>query len=141
MTEYARPVPVPQELRPLLRAEEPLAATVFLARGGPDSISRLRLAARRTARRFCLDGQPLLGISVSVALDVPLGELVSQTPLLRFEYVYTPTVAELRGFQLLPTFGRPHFTVRLVRGDDPELSELLASLGGLQANPGYAKRT
>jgi hypothetical protein len=125
----------------LLRVEEPPAATVFLARGGPDSIASLRSAARRTARRFCLDGEPLLGVSVAAALDVPLDELVSHAPLLRFEHVYAPTVAVLEGFELLPTFGRPHFTVRLERADDPELGGLLAALGPLQVNPGYAKRT
>ena len=130
-----------QELRPLLRVEEPPAATVFLARGGPDSIASLRSAARRTARRFCLDGEPLLGVSVAAALDVPLDELVNRAPLLRFEHVYAPTVALLGGFELLPTFGRPHFTVRLERADDPELRGLLAALGPLQVNPGYAKRT
>jgi hypothetical protein len=88
-----------------------------------------------------LDGEPLLGISVAAALDVPLNELVNRPPLLRFEQVYAPSVAQLRGFQLLPTFGHPHFTVRLHRADDPELRELLAALGPLQANPGYAKRT
>lgn len=134
-------MPELQELRPLLRAEDPPAAAVFLARGGPDSIASLRAAARRTVRRFCLDGEPLLGISVAAALDVPLDELVSRAPLLRFEHVYVPTVGMLDGFQLLPTFGRPHFTIRLQRADDPELRGLLAALGPLQVNPGYAKRT
>jgi hypothetical protein len=134
-------MPVLQELRQLLRVEEHPAPTVFLARGGPDSIESLRSAAHRTARRFSLDGEPLLGISVAAALDVSLDALVSRAPLLRFEYVYAPTVAQLQGFQLLPTFSRPHFTVGLQRADDPELRELLAALGPLRANPGYAKRT
>jgi hypothetical protein len=134
-------VPVLQELRSLLRVEELPAATVFLARGGPDSIASLRMAAYRTARRFCLDGGPLLGISVAASLDVPLDELVSRAPLARFEHVYAPTVAQLQGFQLLPTFGRPHFTVRLQSADDLKLGKLLAALGPVQANPGYAKRT
>ena len=43
-------MPVLQELRPLLRVEEPPAATVFLARGCPDCIASLRTAAYRTAR-------------------------------------------------------------------------------------------
>jgi hypothetical protein len=133
------PVPVLQELRPLLRVEELPAATVFLARGGPDSIANLRTAAYRTARRFCLDGELLLGISVAATLDVPLDELVSRAPLLRFEHVYAPTAAQLQGFHLQPTFGRPHFTVWLQRADDPELRELLAALGPLQANPGTVK--
>jgi hypothetical protein len=110
-------MPELQELRQLLRVEEHPAPTVFLARGGPDSIESLRSAAHRTARRFSLDGEPLLGISVAAALDVSLDALVSRAPLLRFEYVYAPTVAQLQGFQLLPTFGRPHFTVGLQRAD------------------------
>lgn len=125
----------------MLRIEEPPAAIVFLARGGPDSIASLRSAVHRTARRFCVDGVPLLGISVVAAVDVPLDELVNRSPLLRFERIYAPTVALLEGFQLLPTFGRPHFTVCLQRADDPELGKLLAALGPLQVNPGYAKRT
>ncbi len=134
-------MPALQELRPLLRAEEPPAGTVHLARGGPDSIDSLRVAARRTARRFSLDGEPLLGISVSAALDVPLDELLSRAPLFRFPHIYAPAAAQMQGFQLLPTFGRPHFTVRLQRADDPELSQLLVALGSLRVNPGYAKRT
>ena len=78
---------------------------------------------------------------MAAALDVPLNELENRPPLLRFEQVYAPSVAQLRGIQLLPTFGRPHFTVRLCRADDPELRELLAALGPVQANPGYVKRT
>src|ERR1700730_11749906 len=52
----------PSGVAPLLRVEEPPDPTVFLARGGPDSIASLRTAAFRTARRLCLDGEPLVGI-------------------------------------------------------------------------------
>ena len=117
------------ELRPLLRTEEPLAGTVLLARGGPDTIERLRKDASRTARRFSLDGWPLLGISVAAAVDVPPDELLRDAPFVRFADVYTPT------------FRRPHFTVRLQRADDPELNQLLSALGPVRANPGYAKGT
>jgi hypothetical protein len=86
----------------LLRVEEPPNATVFLARGGPDSIASLRSAAHRTARRFCLDGEPLLGVSVAAALDVVPDELVNRAPLLRFEHVYAPTVALLEAYNCCP---------------------------------------
>lgn len=55
---------------------------------------------------------------------------------------YLPTVGGLadRGFELLPTGQRPHFTVRLRRADDQELGELLEALGAVQRNPAYAGR-
>ena len=121
----------------MLRAEEPPAGTVLLARGGPDTIERLRADAQRIARRFCVDGQPLLGVSVFVALDLPLGELL-RTRLFRFRAIYLPTAAQFEGFQLLPAFRRPHFIVRLQRADDRTLSDLLAVLGPAQVNPLYA---
>jgi hypothetical protein len=127
-----------RELRPLLRAEEPPAASVLAARGGPDTIERLRADAQRMARRFCVDGQPLLGISVFVVLDVPLGELL-RTRLYRFRTIYLPAAARFEGrMQLLPAFRRPHFIVRLQRADDHELSDLLDLLGPAQVNPLYA---
>jgi hypothetical protein len=114
---------------------------VLLARGGPDTIERLRKDARRTARRFAPDGRPLLGISVAAAVDVPLDDLLCGAPFARFADVYTPTAAQLRAFELLPTFRRPHFTVRLQRADYPELDQLLSALRPLRANPGYARDT
>ena len=70
----------------------------------------------------------------------PLDQLLSAR-FATFRTIYLPTVAQLRerGFALLPTGRRPHFTVRLQRADDPELGELLAALGPPQANPQYAK--
>lgn len=108
-----------------------------MTRGGPGTIDRLHADAQRTARRFCVDGQPLLGVSVFVVLDVPLGELL-RTRLSRFRTIYLPTADRFQGFQLLPAFRRPHFIVRLERADDHELSDLLAALGPPQVNPLYA---
>jgi hypothetical protein len=68
---------------------------------------------------------------------MPLEELVGSTPYSRFAGIYTPAVTELQGFQLLPSFRRPHFTVRLQRADDAELALLLAALGPLRPNPAY----
>ena len=46
-----------------------------------------------------------------------------------------------RGFELLPTGLRPHYTIRLRRADSAELGELLAALGPPVANLQYAKST
>jgi hypothetical protein len=52
-----------------------------------------------------------------------------------------PTASSIagHGFELLPTGRRPHFTIRLRRADDAELSRLLAALGDLRPNPQYAE--
>ncbi len=46
-----------------------------------------------------------------------------------------------RGFELLPTGLRPHYTVRLRRADIVELDELLAALGPPVTNVQYARST
>ena len=80
----------------------------------------------------------MLGISVFAVLDLPLDVLLRER-FATFRTVYLPTVADLvgRGFGLLPTGLRPHFTVRLQTVDDDELQRLLEALGPLQDNPAY----
>jgi hypothetical protein len=84
-----------------------------------------------------LDGLDVYGISVFVALDdvgpasqrgLLTGKLVS------YPLVYTPTVGELvdAGFDLLATFGRPHFTV--VVASPADAPRLLTALGPLRPN-------
>jgi hypothetical protein len=55
--------------------------------------------------------------------------------------IYLPTAGQLRecGFELLATGQRPHYTVRLHRGDNLELEELLAALGAPGPNPQYGR--
>jgi hypothetical protein len=124
-----------EEQRHQLRTEEPLVGGTPIVRGGPDSIEKLRRHAQRTARVWSLDGQPLLGVSVFAVLDVPLDELLRRDPLFRYRTIYLPAVAQLQGFQLLPTKRRPHYTLRLQRADDPELGSLMAAFGPPQVNP------
>jgi hypothetical protein len=129
------------EQRPRLRAEEPPALATVVVRGGRDTPEKLRSHVQRTARAWSLDGQPLLGISVFAVLGEPLDALLRRR-FATFRTIYLPTVGGLadRGFELLPTGQRPHFTVRLRRGDDQELGELLEALGAVQPNPAYAGR-
>lgn len=57
-----------------------------------------------------------------------------------YRVVHLPRVSELRdaGFGLLPTFGRPHYTVTL---DGPDQAEaLLAALGKAEPNPYHEQR-
>jgi hypothetical protein len=131
---------IEQRLR--LRAEPPLSEGAVLVRGGPDTSEKLDRHARRTARAWSLDGQPLPGISVFAVLDIPLGELLSAR-FATYRLIHPPAAAALldRGFELLPTGLRPHYTVRLRRADSTELGELLAALGPPFTNVQYARST
>jgi hypothetical protein len=87
-----------------LRAEPPLLEAAVLVRGGPDTQDKLARHARRTARAWSLDGQPLLGISVFGVLDIPPDELLSAR-FATYRVIRMPAAARLRdrGFELLPT--------------------------------------
>ena len=126
------------EQRELLRAELAPPETTIVVRGGRDTVDKLRNHAQRTARAWSLDGRPLLGISVFAVLEMSLQELLARR-FASFRTIYMPTAGQLAecGFELLATGQRPHYTVRLDRADDPELEELLAALGPVQANPRY----
>jgi hypothetical protein len=57
-----------------------------------------------------------------------------------YRVVHLPRVGDLRqaGFDLLPTFGRPHFTVAIAGPD--EASALLNTLGNAEPNPYHERR-
>lgn len=129
-----------EELRLHLR-EEPLPEKdSLILRGGPDSASLIRTHARRTHRLYCLDGQPLWGISVFAALD-PAGpssrDGLLAGRLATYEQVHIVVMSTLtaEGFGLLPTFRRPHYTLRLTSNALDEAERLLRLLGQPQANP------
>lgn len=132
-----------QELRPLLRDERPPSDVVVVVRGGPSSVDRLREHARRTHDAYVLDGEPL-GLSVFCALD-DVGAASLDALLRRFasyRVVHLPTVGQLIafGFDLLPSFRRPHFTVRLEDDGDRSLTRLLEALGPAGANPYHGRQ-
>ena len=129
-----------EELYPHLRDEPPAPSATVLVRGGPDTISLIRSHARRTHRLYCLDGAPLWGISVFGVLDqegpasrdgLLAGRLVS------YEQVHSPSVGVLvdAGFALLPSFRRPHFTIRIEDDSSAEAARLLDLLGPAEENP------
>jgi hypothetical protein len=109
-------------------------------RGGPDTTEKLRRHAERTRRAFVLDGAPILGVSVFCALDevgpASLDGLLAQR-LHTYRIVHTPRAIDLvaAGFSLLPTFGRPHYTLTMTDISDATMQELVQALGTPAENP------
>lgn len=108
-----------EELRPHLRDERPPDDTTVVVRGGPDTLAKLSMHARRTHDAYVLDGEPLWGISVYYALD-DVGAASLDGLLRRF--------ASYRAVHL------PHYTIRLDGDDQAALNRLLDALGHIEAN-------
>jgi hypothetical protein len=127
-----------EELRPYLRDERPPDDATVVVRGGPDTLAKLAAHARRTHDAYVLDGEPLWGISVYCALD-DVGPASLDGLLRRFasyRAIHLPQADQLRsaGFVLLPSFGRPHYTIRLDGAHPAALNRLLDALGPGEAN-------
>jgi hypothetical protein len=134
-----------EELRPHLRDERPPDETVVVVRGRPATPSKLVEHAQRTHDVYVLDGAPIWGVSVFCALDdigsASLDGLLDH--FASYRLVHLPLVQTLRaaGFDLLPTFGRPHYTVRLDGIEREVIDRLVGALGTPEANPyHWAKR-
>lgn len=128
------------ELRRHVRVEALGQDLTVVLRGGPDTVDKLRRHALRTNRAFALDGDPVFGVSVFCALDaIGPGSLdgLLRRRLSTYRWVHTPTVEQLSddGFQLLATFGRPHFTLLLDDVTDDLLTRLAEALGPPVRNP------
>jgi hypothetical protein len=133
------------ELRPHIRDERPPADAVVVLRGGPDTLEKLAGHARRTNSAYCLDGEPVWGVSVFAALDdvgpASLEALLTRR-LVSYRLIHTPTVGTLAeaGFELLSTFRRPHFTLLLSSDAELDLRRLLNALGSPRVNPYHGSR-
>lgn len=132
---------MPDELRPHVREDEdPPDDTVVVIRGGPDNADKLTRHAARTHRAFELDGEPIWGVSVFLALDQAGGaslEGLLSDRLRTYREVHLPALVDLRaaGFEVLPTFARPHFTVVFPDSEPETLASFLSALGKPVENP------
>ena len=127
-----------------MRNERAPDDSVVVVRGGPTTFAMLTNHAHRTHDAFVLDGQPLWGVSVFCALD-DIG-LSSLDGLLQrfasYRAVHLARVGQLRHarFELLASFARPHFTVRVTNDSPEELARLLDALGTAERNPYHGRR-
>lgn len=129
-----------EELRAHVRTEPIHDDEVVLIRGGPETAAKLLGHARRLHTVYVLDGLPVFGVSAMAALDAlgpaSLDGLLASR-MASYRVVHMPLVGALReaGFQLLPTFRRPHVTVLLDSDAPDDVDRLLRALGPGRPNP------
>lgn len=127
-----------------LRHGETLNADADLVvRGSPLNIEGLLRNADATRGRYSWRGEPLVAVSAEVTaggwtLDAILAGRRMRT---RSRYARA-SVSSLvvHGFELLPTFGAPHYSVRLPSYDEQSAQRLLELLGETNRNPFYVGR-
>ncbi|MCP3935943.1 MAG: hypothetical protein GY708_11300 [Actinomycetia bacterium] len=99
--------------------------------------------ADATRRRYSLSGSPLVAISAEVTIEGWDVEAIlsGQRLLTRHSYAAVP-VGELlaAGFDLLPTFSVPHYSVALGSCTDEQAKRLISVLGPTRPNPYHERR-
>ena len=122
-------------MRPVvLRADDPPDDTVVVVRGGEMLSESVRRSAERNNREF-----GFYGVSVYLAIDVPLAELCATVDqIARYGQVRLSTAGRLRseGFPLIPTIDHPHFDIVLPDVAHRTLGRLQECFGPPVLNPG-----
>jgi hypothetical protein len=131
---------VADELRPHIRGDAPPAETTVVVRVDRTQPTNSPATPYEPNRAYQLDGQPFWGVSVFLALDetgdASLDGLLSGR-MRTYRIVHTPSLEQVHaaGFEVLPTFRRPHFTLALPDTTPSTLKQLLAALGPSALNP------
>jgi hypothetical protein len=132
-----------EPIEPHLRSVELVQDSRLVVRGWPLTVDGLLRNADATRNRFSWRGDPLVAVSAEMTgagwdLDRILAGPRLRT---RSRYAAAPAMALVTsGFELLPTFGAPHFSVVLGAYDDVSAEHLLEVLGQLRRNPHYVGR-
>ncbi len=133
-----------EPIEPLLRAGEHLDRTAELVvRGWPLTVEGLRRNASATSSRFERAGVPFTAISAEVAVRGWTVDAILSGPRLRTRSRYAAVAAIVlldAGFELLPTFAAPHYSVVLEPYTSARVEELLDLLGEIHANPHFVRR-
>jgi hypothetical protein len=86
---------------------------------------------------YRLDGRPLFGIEAFAATEPSAVPLLLSGQLVTYSYTHQRLVGQPMdaGFSLLPSFERPHYTVRLDDDETDEIDRLVQALGTAHRNP------
>lgn len=114
-----------------------------MIRGWPLTIDGLLSNADAARNRFSYRDRPLVAVSAEVSVPGWSVEAILSGPRLRTRSRYAQatvgTVVDA-GFELLPSFAAPHYSIVLPTYDEPSAQLLLEVLGEPRRNPYYVGR-
>ena len=122
-----------------MRSGEELDLDAHLVmRGWPVNVVGILRNADLTMRRFSLGGEPFVAISAEVTIAGWDVETILRGDRLRSRRSYA--ITEVRrlldaGFDLLPTFNAPHYSVRLPSYTEASAEHLVEVFGSVKPNP------
>lgn len=132
------PIEVDMRLGEMLNADADL-----VVRGSPLTVEGLLRNADATRGRYSWRGEPLVAVSAEVTADGWTLDAILAGRRMRTRSRYARALVSslvVGGFELLPTFGAPHYSVRLPSYDEKSAQRLLDLLGTTNRNPFYVGR-
>lgn len=133
-----------EPIEPLLRADEQLDPEADLVvRGWPLTVDGLMRNTEATRSRFSRAGLPFAAISAEVTVEGWSVDSILAGPRLRTRSRYAAVAAGVllgAGFEMLPTFAAPHYSIVLEPYTSGRFEELLQLLGEIHDNPHYVRR-
>lgn len=110
----------------------------LVMRGWPVNVDGILRNADLTMRRYSLGGEPFVAISAEVTIPGWDVESILRGPRLRSRRTYAiigvRTLLDA-GFELLPTFKAPHYSVRLPSYTEASARHLVDVFGAVRPNP------
>lgn len=128
----------------LLRSGEVVDADAHLVmRGWPVDVAGILRNADLTRSRYSLAGDPFVAISAEVTIPGWDVETILTGPRLRSRrsYAMAPVRSVIEaGFDLIPTFNAPHYSVVLPSYTEADAARLVEALGQVKPNPRFERR-
>lgn len=116
----------------------------LVIRGWPLTVDGLLCNADATRRRYSFQREPFVAVSAEIAdVDWSVDEILSG-PRLRTRRTYASATAGVlvdAGFELLPTFAAPHYSIKLMSYTETQAERLIDALGDAQPNPFFTRRS
>ena len=132
-----------EPIEELLRDERLDGDALLVVRGWPLTVDGLLRNADATRSRFSRGGEPFSAISAEVTVHEWTLDTIPSGPRLRTRSRYAAVSVQAlaaAGFELLPTFAAPHYSVTLEAYTAERADRLLEVLGNVLTNPYYVRR-
>jgi hypothetical protein len=127
-----------------LRSDEGLEPDAqVVVRGWPLTVDGMLRNADATRSRFSWHGAPLVAVSAEITVGPWTVDSILAGPRLRTRSRYAEAMVsslQTAGFDLLPTFTAPHYSIVLPAYDEAHVRHLLQVLGEVKRNPHFVGR-